>query len=115
MSWKEIRRLRPVDIRGEIDAMAAANDDPASPFAGAVDATSVGLVGHSAGASGVLKTAANDGADVQAVVGMGPYVDSVCDDELASVKLPAMLVSGTRDTTAPIKTHTERVLEAHPR
>jgi predicted dienelactone hydrolase len=107
-SRKEIRRLRPVDIRGEIDAMAAANGDPTSPFAGAVDATSVGLVGHSVGAGGVLTTVANDGADVKAVVGMGPYVDSVSDDELASLKLPAMLVSGTRDTTAPIKTQTER-------
>jgi len=117
----EIVRLRPVDIRAEIDAMAAADDDDASPFAGAVDASRVGLVGHSAGATGVLKTVAAGGtgadADVRAVVGMGPYVDPVTDDELASIDVPTMLVSGTHDTTTPIKTQTERAwkgLDAHP-
>jgi predicted dienelactone hydrolase len=117
----EIVRLRPIDIRAEIDTMAAANDDPASPFVGAVDASRVGLVGHSAGATGVLKTVttggAGVGADVQAVVGMGPYVDPVTDEELASIEIPAMLVSGTRDTTTPIRTQTERgwkELGAHP-
>jgi predicted dienelactone hydrolase len=115
---EEIVRLRPVDIRAEIDAMAAANDDPASPFVGAVDASRVGLVGHSAGATGVLQTVADGGtgedADVRAVVGMGPYVDPVTDEQLASIELPTMLVSGTRDTTTPIRTQTERAWKRIP-
>jgi len=117
----EIVRLRPVDIRAEIDAMAAANDDPASMFAGAVDSSRVGLVGHSAGSTGALQSVADGGtatdADVRAVVGMGPYIDPVTDDQLASIDLPAMLVSGTRDTTTPIRTQTQRAwkgLGAHP-
>jgi predicted dienelactone hydrolase len=112
---KEIVRLRPVDIRAEIDAMAAANDDPTSPFAGAVDASRVGLVGHSAGAAGILQTAADEkGDDIRAVVGVGPYVDPVSNDDLASLDLPVMLVSGTLDTTTPIRTQTEKASKRIP-
>jgi predicted dienelactone hydrolase len=115
----EIVRIRPVDIRAEIDAMATASADPASPFAGAVDADRVGLVGHSAGSTGVLLTAAGrDAAEadprIKAVVGMGPYVDPISDDELASLDLPVMLISGTRDTTTPIKTQTAKAFKKIP-
>ncbi len=114
---KEILRLRPVDIRAEIATMTSA--DPSNPFAGSVDATRIGLVGHSAGSTGVLMTAA--GADgsaappgVKAVVAMGPYVDPITDQQLASLKLPVMLIGGTLDTTTPIKTQTERAWKDIP-
>jgi predicted dienelactone hydrolase len=116
---KEILRLRPVDIRAEIDAMAAASADAASPFAGAVDTSRVGLVGHSAGGTGVLLTAAgHDGAAgdarVRGVVGLGTYVDPVSDAELARLEIPVLLVSGTLDTTTPIRTQTERAWKRIP-
>jgi len=103
---KEIVRLRPVDIRAEIDAMAAASADPASPFTGAIDTTRVGLVGHSAGGTGVLMTTAgHDGvaADkrVRGVVGLAAYVDPVSERELARLTIPVMLISGTLDATPP--------------
>lgn len=118
---KEIARLRPIDIRAEIDTMAAATDDPPSPFAGAVDTSRIGLVGHSAGGGAVLRSVAEGGTaadqDVKAVVGLGTYTDPLSNEELASVDEPTMLVSGTRDTTTPIKTQTERAvreLGSHP-
>lgn len=109
----EIVRLRPVDIRAEIAAMTAASADPASPFAGAVDADRVGLVGHSAGGAGVLQTAAGAGgapvpAGLKGVVGMGAYVDPVTDAELKAIDAPTMLISGTLDDVTPIRTQTER-------
>ena len=109
----EIARLRPVDIRGEIAALTTATADPASPFSGAVDPKRIGLVGHSAGGAGVLLTAAgHDGAAVpaglRAVVGMGTYVEPVTNAELAAVKTPTLLVSGTLDDTTPITTETVR-------
>lgn len=118
---KEIARLRPVDIRAEIDAMVAANDDPLGPFAGAIDTSRIGLVGHSAGAGGILKFAAEGGTaagtDLRALVGLGPAVNGVTDEELASIETPTMLVSGTLDDVTPIKTQTERAvreLGSHP-
>jgi predicted dienelactone hydrolase len=118
----EIDRLRPVDIRAEIAALTAASADPTSPFVGAVDTDRIGLVGHSAGGTGVLETAAGaDDADVppglKAVVGLGAYVDPVSDAELKRIDAPVMLVSGTLDDVTPIKTQTERAwkkLRAEP-
>jgi predicted dienelactone hydrolase len=109
----EIVRLRPIDVRAQIAALTAASADPASPFAGAVDPARVGLVGHSAGGTGVLKAAAGaDGADVpaglKAVVGLGTYVDPVTDAELERIDAPTMLISGTLDDVTPIKSQTER-------
>lgn len=109
----EIARLRPVDIRAEITALAAASADATSPFAGAVDARRVGLVGHSAGGAGVLFTAAGrDGAAVpdglRAVVGLGTYVEPVTDAELKRIRTPTLLMSGTLDDTTPIDTETVR-------
>jgi len=119
LPYKKIVRLRPVDIRAEIDAMAAASADPASPFTGAIDTAHVGLVGHSAGGTGVLMTAAgHDGvaADprVKAVVGLAAYVDPVSNAELARIAVPVMLISGTLDTTTPIRTQTERAWKRIP-
>jgi predicted dienelactone hydrolase len=120
---EEIARLRPVDIRAEIDAMAAANDDPASPFAGAIDAKDVGLIGHSAGGTGALITASGRGeapADprVKAVVGLAAYTDPLTDEELARIDVPVMLISGSLDDVTPIRPQTTRAwkeLEATPR
>ncbi len=110
---EEIVRLRPVDIRAEIAAITAASADPTSPFAGAVDADRVGLIGHSAGGAGVLMTAAGrDGAAVpeglRAVVGLGTYVEPVTDAELRRIEVPTLLLSGTLDDTTPIATETVR-------
>ena len=116
---REILRTRPLDISAEIDALTAASSDPASPFAGAVDESRVGVVGHSAGGTGALMTVAgHDGvaADprVGAVVGLAAYVDPVSDAELARVKVPVLLLSGTLDTTAPIHPQTERAWKRIP-
>ncbi len=117
----EIRRLRPIDIRAEIDAMLAASADPASPFAGAVDPSRIGLVGHSAGALGALDAVARDGtaadADVRAIVGLGAYTEPLTRQQLASIDVPTMLVSGTFDTTTPTRRNAAsaaRQLGSHP-
>src|SRR5690606_38105456 len=76
------------------------------------DTGRVGLVGHSAGGTGVLDTAAGAGGAVPAglkgVVGLGAYVDPVTDAQLKAVDAPTMLISGTLDDVTPIKTQTER-------
>jgi predicted dienelactone hydrolase len=107
----EILRIRPVDIKGEIDALTAASADPSSPFAGAVDPTRVGLVGHSAGGTGALMTVSGHDtvtADprVRAVVGLAPWVAPASDAELAKVRVPVLIIGGTLDKTVPISAQT---------
>jgi predicted dienelactone hydrolase len=55
---------------------------------------------------------------VKAVVGLAAYTDPVTDAELTRIDVPTMLISGTLDTTTPIRPQTERPwreLEATPR
>ena len=114
---QQVIPLRPKDIRAEIDAMASA--DSTNALAGAIDTENVGLIGHSAGGAGVLMTASGHdgvGADkrVKAVVGLAAYVDPLSNEEFKKIKIPTMLISGTLDTTTPIKTQTEKAWKSIP-
>ncbi len=116
---QQVIPLRPKDIRAEIDAMAAASADSTNALAGAIDTENVGLIGHSAGGAGVLMTASGHdgvGADkrVKAVVGLAAYVDPLSNEEFKKIKIPTMLISGTLDTTTPIKTQTEKAWKSIP-
>ncbi len=108
---------RPGDVTDTIDAVLAANDDNADPLAGRIDATRIGLTGHSFGgftalasASGHTNSVGTATADprITALVVMAPYTLLLSDDELAAVGLPTMMISATDDLTTPIETNTER-------
>lgn len=108
---------RPGDVTDTIDAVLAANDDNADPLAGRIDATRIGLTGHSFGgftalasASGHTNSVGTTTADprITALVVMAPYTLLLSDDELAAVGLPTMMISATDDLTTPIETNTER-------
>ncbi|MEI7999793.1 MAG: hypothetical protein WCI50_00450 [Actinomycetes bacterium] len=106
-------RNRIRDIGAEIAALAAANADSASPYAGKIDVGNIGLVGHSAGGGGVLLGLAGRDTtaplpNVKAVVGMGTYVDQLTGADLKHDRAPTMLISGTLDTTTPIAKETVR-------
>ncbi len=116
---QQVLPLRPEDIRAEIDFMAAANANAASPFSGAVDTDNVGLVGHSAGGTGVLMTVSGSNGTagdkrVKGVVGLAAYTEPISDSELKNIKIPTMLISGTLDTTTPIKAQTTRAWKFIP-
>jgi dienelactone hydrolase len=64
---------RPADIRYALDQMLAASADPASPFAGALDGSRVGMSGHSFGGFTTYQVATQD-ARIKAALPMAPAI-----------------------------------------
>jgi predicted dienelactone hydrolase len=103
------------DIAFVIDEMAAENLNAVSIFFGHVDATNVGVAGHSFGgmtaqfmASGYDGGAAD--ARVKAIVPVAPSSGRLSDAELQSITIPTTLVVGTKDGLRPeaIRSYTEQ-------
>ncbi len=107
---------RPTDVAFLISEFLAGESAETAPFAGALDADRIGVVGHSAGGFTALASASGHAgvppdARVRAIIGMAPYSRPLSDEELQSIDVPSMLLSGTKDTTTPIAQDTERPWE----
>jgi len=94
------------DVAFVIDEMAAANLDALSLFLGHVDATNVGVAGHSyGGMTSLFMASGYDGgaADsrVKAIVPVAPSTSQISDAELQSITIPTTLVVGTKDGLLP--------------
>lgn len=118
--------LRPNVVKTLLDwatAQSAGTATPAlspSPYPklkGAIDASRIGLVGHSYGGYTVLATAGSHTGPagaiapdprIKAVVGQAPYTRRLSDSELAGIKIPVMLMVGTKDTTTPLELDSQR-------
>ncbi|MBW2290193.1 MAG: alpha/beta fold hydrolase [Deltaproteobacteria bacterium] len=90
------------DVAFVIDEMAVANLDALSLFLGHVDATNVGVAGHSyGGMTSLFMASGYDGgaADsrVKAIVPVAPSTNQLSDAELQSITIPTTLVVGTKD------------------
>jgi predicted dienelactone hydrolase len=108
---------RPLDVTAVIDGLLTPADDAAKRFSSAIDGKRIGVAGHSAGgftslavASGHVGAGGTTSPDkrVKAIIGMAPATRGISDGELAGVTIPAMLITGTKDTTTPIETETSR-------
>ncbi len=94
------------DVAFVIDEMAAANLDALSLFFGHVDASNVGVAGHSYGGMTSLFMASGYGggpADsrVKAIVPVAASTSQISDAELQSITIPTTLVVGTKDGLRP--------------
>jgi predicted dienelactone hydrolase len=109
---------RPQDVSFIIDWMTAKSLDPADPFYRGVDASFVGVAGHSFGGYTALAMASGYAGTPPAVVLPDPRVVAIMpiapasgfisDDEMRAIQVPTMLLSGTLDTTTPIDPNTTR-------
>lgn len=111
---------RVADVDFVIGAMLARSAAAGDPFAGSVDPDRVGITGHSFG--GFTALAAPVGYTnalgsvppdprIKAVVAMAPYSEIIDDKGLSALDVPTMLITGTKDTTTPIKPMTVRPWE----
>lgn len=101
---------RPADVTAEIDWALAQSAAPGMFLSGAIDPAEIGLVGHSYGGYTVLADVGGHTTPlgtvvpdprVKAVVAQAPYTLRLSDAELASIRVPTMLMVGTLDTTTP--------------
>src|SRR5262249_39337614 len=95
---------RPLDLKRVLDVLL---DDARAPdvLRGHVDADRVGLLGHSFGGYTVFAVASNNpwatrDPRVKAVAGLAPGI-VIQNDALATVRAPALIVSGALDTVTP--------------
>jgi|688.fasta_scaffold256269_2 predicted dienelactone hydrolase len=96
---------------------SALSPSPYPKLKGAIDSNRIGLVGHSYGGYTALATAGGHSGPagtitpdsrIKAVVGQAPYTRRLSDAELAGIKIPVMLMVGTKDITTPLELDSQR-------
>jgi len=109
---------RPQDVSFLIDAMMARNLDFDDPFFLRVSPFAIGVAGHSFGGYTALAMAAGYGAGgvapdprVQAIFSVSGVTNLFTDEELASIRVPTLLLGGTLDTVVPIDPNTIRAFD----
>ena len=112
--------IRPNVVEAEINWALAQSSGKATAYPvlkGAIDDARIGLVGHSYGGYTALATAGGHSGPagtiapdprIKAVVGQAPYTQRLSDAELKGIKIPVMLMVGTKDTTTPLATDSQR-------
>jgi dienelactone hydrolase len=90
---------RPQDVIFALDQMLAASADPASPFSGALDASRIGMSGHSFGGFTTFLVVAQD-ARFKVAVPMAPATPRA----QASLAVPSLLMLGAIDSVIDLTT-----------
>lgn len=105
---------RPADVTRVIDDVLARSNSGNDFLSGHVDASRIGLVGHSYGGYTAVATVSGHTTPlgsvepdrrVKAIVGQAPYTLRLTPAEMALDKVPTMLISGTKDITTPTATN----------
>lgn len=115
---------RVLDVRFVIDLMLAKSATAGDALAGGVDATRIGVSGHSFGGFTSLAIASGFGAlqdprvppftplaldpRVDAIAPLAPASSFLTDGELAGIRIPMLVVGGTSDVTTPIDPESSR-------
>jgi len=109
---------RPKDLSFLIDLMLDRNGDPADPFFLKLNPFAIGVTGHSFGGFSALAMAAGYETSAFGPVPPDPRVRAILpvsgtsglfsDDELKSIRIPALFLGGTADTSVPIDPNTTR-------
>ncbi|WP_342800422.1 hypothetical protein [Nocardia sp. No.11] len=93
-----------IDILASLDRLIAESADPTSVFAGRLDHTAVGVVGHSQGASGALNAMRRAGGAIRTAITVELPRTGLCSDALSCTDPAAIdtgsvfLINGSADT-----------------
>lgn len=120
---EQIAHDRVLDVDVLIDQMLEQSEAAGGALSGSIDPERIGVTGHSFGAFTSLASAGGFTNElgaipaderVDAIVAMAPASRLNSDEELESIEVPTLLVSGTLDTTTPIEPQTERPWDLIP-
>jgi predicted dienelactone hydrolase len=123
-TMEQIAELRPLDARQVIDGVLALSATAGDPLTGRVDASRIGIFGHSAGGYTAIVTATGATlpggtvvpADprVKAVAALAPASGRIPAADLARLTQPYLLIAGTADDVTPIDPNVTAVWDAGP-
>lgn len=107
---------RPLDVTFVIDVMLARNADPGDPFRDRIEPDRIGVTGHSFGAFTALAVASGFASvpsepRVRVIAPISPAAGLLSDEDLASVRVPTLVLGGTSDITTPIDPNSVRAYE----
>jgi len=114
----ESNRLADMDF-----VLSSVLDGAGSPvladMSASVDADNIGMVGHSLGGwteFNVVGDTPESPADprVKAIVGLAAFTESISDETLGSIDVPALLIGGTLDITVDISANVDRPFAEMP-
>lgn len=128
LPFAEAALARLADASFLVDAMIAKSRDPADPFHRAIHPFRIAAVGHSFGGFTALALAAGWTAEgvtglpadfapvppdrrVRAIVPLAPASSTLSDESLAGIRVPALIVAGSLDTTTPTVDEATRPFE----
>ncbi len=97
---------RPDDITFVLEALLARSADPGSLFYNALDASRVGISGHSFGALDTLRLAGSD-SRFSAALAMAPPVGRRLALSRVDIEIPTMIMGGGLDKIAPLEEQKE--------
>ncbi len=113
---------RPTDVSAVIDAFLDPSNEETGPFAAIINADQVAVTGHSFGGftsyavvggySGPSGTYEPD-SRVDAIITLAPATSEalLTDDQLGTINVPALVMTGTDDKSTPIEPNTTRPWE----
>jgi predicted dienelactone hydrolase len=122
ISTAQDRLDRPQDLTAVITEMLDVNSNQTAVFAAHIDPDKIAVMGHSRGGFTAFAIAAGFSNDlgetkpdprVKAIIALAPGADPkfFSDAQLASIKVPTMMIVGTNDNVAPIKPNITRPWE----
>jgi predicted dienelactone hydrolase len=109
---------RPLDVSFVIDEMLERSFDRGDPFFLRISPVAIGVAGHSFGGYTALAMAAGYGGGgvapdprVRAAFAVSAVTNLFSDEELASIRIPTLLLGGTLDALVPIDPNTIRAFD----
>ncbi|MEM9102226.1 MAG: alpha/beta fold hydrolase [Pseudomonadota bacterium] len=107
---------RPLDVSFVIDQLLASNQDSNNIFFRRIQSKKIAVMGHSFGGFTALALAANYKTNaiderISAILPLAPARIDLTPEELASIRVPTLILGATSDVTTPVDSNANVIFE----